>query len=66
MDKFLFVTECARVSFDNRDLALAFLQMLAHQISVEQWLDVVRRLVTDPDGLAMAKSVAVACVGQGA
>lgn len=56
---------CGFLTFDNVNLAIEYLRMLAHEIAPEQFIAMVKALFNDPDIVNGAKEMVRACMGTG-
>lgn len=60
----LVILACnAQVYFDNISNALAFVQMLAHQITPDQFVDVIRHTAPSAEAVKEARELATVYMG---
>lgn len=59
----MIVNECGNVplTFDDIQVALAFLRTLAHQFTPDQFLDFLHAYVASPDAAEKGKDLLTAC-----
>ena len=58
--------ENAHVTFDNMDLALAFVRMLAGNLTPDLFVDMAHKLMDSSKAVEMAKEIVKACTLPGA
>lgn len=58
-------SHCGFLTFDNVNLAIEYLRMLAKEIAPEQFIAMVKSLYTDQDIVNGAKEMVRVCMGTG-